>query len=323
MARQRKIVFLYSGQGSHYYQMGLDLFEQRGAFYRNAIELDDLLRQHLGVSIIEAIHHPYRKISDLFDQTPVTHPAIFLIEYALGKALLDEGIEPDYVLATSMGAFAALAMAGSITVGQAALAVVTQAKLVEAHCPAGGMLALPNVSRQQAETLAGNLGCEMASVNRWTGCVIAADQWRLDAAEMVLRRDRIAFQRLSVSRAFHSRWIDAAEAQYRAFLSSVRVTPPRIPVVCCMGAGVLNGIPEPYLWDVIRKPIRFDETIHNLCSRESLRFIDVGPSGALATSLKYCLPDRGFQHDVQAVLSRFGGGATRYHQTVSSNISAR
>jgi malonyl CoA-acyl carrier protein transacylase len=40
---RRKLTFLYSGQGSHYYQMGRDLFEQRGPFYRHALELDDLL----------------------------------------------------------------------------------------------------------------------------------------------------------------------------------------------------------------------------------------------------------------------------------------
>ena len=313
-----KTVFLFSGQGSHYYQMGRDLFDQRGAFYRSAVELDDLIRQHLGISIIETIYDPTRKVSDLFDQTILTHPAIFLIEYALGKALLDEGVEPDFVLATSMGAFPALTLAGCITVEQAIAAVISQATLVDTHCVAGGILALPNISLQQAETFALSLDCELGSRNNWTACAIAADKARLDIAESTLRRDGVLFQRLAVSRAFHSRWIDTAQALYRSFLTSIVVSRPRIPVICCARAKVLHEIPDAYLWDVIRQPIRFDDTIRDICHDGRLRFIDVGPSGTLATSLKYCAPHQGTSYDIQTVLSPFGGGVARYQQVVSS-----
>jgi bacillaene synthase trans-acting acyltransferase len=252
--------------------VGRDLLEQLNSFYKNALELDDLLRKHLGHPIVETIYNPRRKVSDLFNETTLTHPAIFLIEYALSKVLLSEGIKPDHVLATNMGAFAALALAKSLSVEQAAPAVIAQASLVDVHCAAGGMVTLPNINRQEAEVLAWGFGCELGSANRWAACIVAADQARLDCAECALRGDCcVAFQRLAVSRALHSRWIDAAQPPYLAFLTSLRVRQPRIPVVCCAEAKVLYHIPDLFLWDVNLRPSPCDDTIHALCSR-AVRF---------------------------------------------------
>ncbi|MCX4163672.1 MULTISPECIES: acyltransferase domain-containing protein [Paraburkholderia] len=322
MPEQRKLVFLFSGQGSHYYQMGRDLFEQRGSFHRHAVEVDSLFREALGTSVLKIIYDPRRKISDPFDRTVLTHAAIFLVEYALAKALIDDGLRPDYALATSMGAFAALVLAESLSVEQAILALITQARLLDVHCVAGGMLALAGVERQRVEAFARRFDCELASVNPWTTCVLAGDQARLAGAETVLRNENIGYQRLAVSRAFHSRWIDAAATPYRTFLASLHLRPPHIPIVCCAESGILREIPAAYLWDVVRKPIRFDDTVNTLCRAEPMLLVDVGPSGTLATSLKYLPPHSVADYQVQAVLSPFGGGAARYEWVLAKSRSS-
>lgn len=318
---KKKIAFLFSGQGSQYHQMGRDLFEQRGAFHRIACEIDKLIQVVGGVSVLDTIYDPRRKPSEPFDRTRLSHPAIFLVEYALSQALIGEGVQPDYVMAVSMGAFAALAVAGCMSVEQAVSAVVAQGRLVEQHCEPGGMLALPVAGDQSAASFATQYGCELATNGRWTASVIAGKLAQIGEAEAALRQLGLPSQRLPVARAFHSRWLDPAHASCTTFLQQVHLAPPRIPFVCCASAQTLARLSANYLWDVIREPIRFEQAAQHLCSSESLRCIDVGPSGTLATSLKYCAPHLAVAPGVETVLNPFGGGLLKYQQIVSRSAS--
>lgn len=60
-----------------------------------------------------------------------------------------------------------------------------------------------------------------------------------------------------------------------------------------------------YFWDAIYAPIQFAKTIRKLELQGSWRYIDLGPSGTLATFLKYLLTDSSRSHAV-AILSRAG-----------------
>lgn len=43
-----------------------------------------------------------------------------------------------------------------------------------------------------------------------------------------------------------------------------------------------------FFWDVIRKPIRFQETVQKICDTH-FNYIDLGPAGTLANFIKYNL----------------------------------
>lgn len=318
-SRDEKIVFMYSGQGSHYYQAGRDLFERDGAFRRYALEVDALMQDELGVSIVAELYDSRKKPSDRFDRTLRTHCAIFLVESALGKALRSDGVAPDFLMATSMGTFAALEFAQCLTLREAVRAVIEQARLLESLCPRGAMLAVPNMKPDAVAALAERFDCEVGAINDWSPCTLAGRLDRIDALEAALRADGALVQRLAVSHAFHSRWIDAAREPFLTAMGSARVGRPTIPIVCCASVALLHDIDETYLWDVIRKPIRFDAAATMFCTKQSgtLRFIDVGPAGTLATSLKYGKARLGAACEIDAVLSPFGGGAGRYERIVA------
>jgi bacillaene synthase trans-acting acyltransferase len=318
--RSDDVAFLYSGQGSQTYQMGRDLFAQRTAFYRHLMDIDDLVRQLTGESIVDVIYDPRRKISDAFDQTSLTYPAIFAIEYALSRALMQQGLQPSYLVASSMGVFAALAVAECLSVEHALLAAVTQARLVEEKCAAGAMLALPGMSEERMVALAREFDCEVASVGRRSAGVLSMERSRLQEVEAAMKRDGWPFRRLAVSRAFHSRWIDAAREPFALFSSSLCFDAPRIPLACGFGNGGSTTIEASCLWDAARETIRFDDAIDELRARKRWRFIDVGPSGSLAATLtrhaREGSVDEGYE--AEAVFSPFGGCAARYERVLAS-----
>jgi acyl transferase domain-containing protein len=297
-----KTVFMFSGQGSQYFQMGKQLFEGNAVFRQWMIRLDELALEISGNRVIDAIYSSSK--AEVFDQTLLTHPAIFMIEYSLAQCLMHEGVKPDLTLGTSLGSFAAATVAGYLDVEDAMRAVLEQAAAFEASCERGGMIAILAEPALYHEKFLCDRS-EMAGVNLATHFAVSAAQTNLDAIESTLKQRGVTHQRLAVSFAFHSRWIDNAGQRFLSFMRSVPRGKGRLPLVCCERAAVLTALPEDFFWRVVRYPIRFREAVANLEQRGTHRYIDVGPSGTLAAFVKYGLP-KPSESTAHAILTPYG-----------------
>jgi acyl transferase domain-containing protein len=309
---------MFSGQGSQYYQMGRALFEGQRTFRKWLVELDEIARHLTGRSIIKALYFEGHKVTDPFDCVALTHPAIFMIEVALAQSLIETGTIPDYVLGVSLGSFAASVIAGCIECEDALSAVVRQAAAIEKHCEPGGMIAIVSPLSLYSSHDVLQQNCEIAAVNFPSHFVVSARREPMITIESFLRRKGILFQRLQVGYAFHSRWIDAASTSFCSYLTKLTYRPAQIPIVCCVSEHVLTQLPEQYLWTVARRPVRFDRTIERLETQSSYRYIDTGPSGTLATLLKYSLSSAS-KSQVRATLCPFAGDMSRFTSTFTDS----
>ena len=283
--------------------MGKELFRTNDIFHDWMIRLDTIAKGLTGDSVIEILYSDASRKGDSFDRTLLTHPAIFMVEYSLAQALINAGVLPDMVLGASMGSFAAAAVAGFIEVEDALASVVHQAIALE-ECERGGMIAVLANPALFAEDFLSHRS-ELAAVNFSSHFVISARWNDLEEIEVALRKDNVGYQRLPVSSAFHSRWIDKAKAPFASFMGSIRYRKGSLPLGCCDQATVLSGLPADYFWNVVRRPIRFRETIAHLEQLSSHRYIDVGPAGTLATFLKYGTPAN-TKSTVHAILTPYG-----------------
>lgn len=299
---KRKTVFMFSGQGSHYFQMGRDLFDHDAVFREWMMRLDDQAWRLSGQRIVDAIYSP--RDAEIFDRTMHTHPAIFMVEYALAQSLLRAGITPDITLGASLGSFAAAAVAGFMRVEEALAAVIQQAAAFEACCDRGGMIAVVADLSLYAKPFLRERS-ELAAVNFASHFVVSSPQNQLEAIERSLSEQDIVFQRLPVSYAFHSQWIDDARAPFESFARSIGCSGGVLPLACCQQAALLTALPVDYFWRVVRAPIRFRDTIAALEERGAYRYIDVGPAGTLATFTKYCLPPNSLS-SIHSIMTPFG-----------------
>lgn len=299
-----EIVFMFSGQGSQHFHMGRALYEGNDTFRGWMDRLDDIARQASGESVIETLYSGARGKGDPFDRTLLTHPAIFMVEYSLAQALIHAGVSPDMVLGVSLGSFAAAAVAGFIEVEDALIAAIRQAIALEESCEPGGMTAvLGDPALFGEEFLSGR--SELAAVNFSSHFVVSARRSELAEIEAALKKKSVGYQRLPVSFPFHSQWIDEAKGPFESFMHSVRRREGRLRLICCDLNAVLSGLPGDYLWNVVRRPIRFRETTTALERQGPRRYVDVGPAGTLATFLKYGLPATSTS-TVHAVLTPYG-----------------
>lgn len=283
------IIFMYSGQGSQYYQMGKELFLSHKIFKQYCLHAEEIFRKLTGYSLIESVYAEQHKKSDMFSQTIFTHPAIFMVEYALTQVVLAYNIKPSAVMGTSMGEFAAATAAGMMRFETALEVVIKQAQSLEKYCEKGGMLAIlgdPQLYREKSFLFQLS---ELAAINFSSHFVVSGRVEHLNEIKGRLNEENIISQVLPVSFAFHSPLIDHAAHNFLESIANLQLQENKIPFISCTNGKTLESPTFKHWWDIIRAPILFQQTIQTYEQNHAAVYLDLGPSGTLATFVKYIL----------------------------------
>ncbi|WP_446042367.1 acyltransferase domain-containing protein, partial [Streptomyces sp. SID1121] len=132
-----RTAFLFTGQGSQYPGMGMDLYTTFPTF---AQAFDDIAA-HLDPLLDQPLHETITTGKNL-DNTGHTQPALFAIEVALFRLLESLGTRPDFMAGHSIGEIAAAHTAGILTLPDAATLVAARATLMQQLPPDGAMHAI-------------------------------------------------------------------------------------------------------------------------------------------------------------------------------------
>ncbi|WP_031040672.1 ACP S-malonyltransferase [Streptomyces sp. NRRL F-5650] len=278
--RSLPTVFMFSGQGSQYYQMARDLYENEPAFTTAMDRLDSVARDELGASVVARIYDDGRSRAQPFLETAVTHPAIVMVELALAEMLMSEGIQPDVLLGASLGEFVGAVLAGVLDESDCLRLLIRQARALD-DCPRGGMLAVLGPPSLHAELAELRDGTDLAARNYDQHFVVSGSEEALAAAEARLRRLDVPYQRVPVEQAFHSRLMDPAYAACAAAMEGVRLGAPRLPLVSCAAGAAVTELTAGHFWTVAREPIEFQRAVAHLEEQGPHRYLDLGPSGTL------------------------------------------
>ncbi|MFJ2455759.1 ACP S-malonyltransferase [Pseudomonas protegens] len=318
------VVFMFPGQGCQFYQMGRELYQNNSRFHRWMNELDSLVHAELGQSLIAGIYHDNNPRSKVFDDVRLSHPAIFMIEYALGKTLIEHGITPDYLLGASLGELAAAALAGVMTLPEAIRLAVRQGQLFhqqQAPSGEGAMLAILAAQSLYQQLPALHQHCDIAAYNAPSLMVVAGPSSAIAEAERQLSAQDVVFQRLPVNQAFHSRHIEFFKPQVEALLGQTRFNPAQIPVISCLDTRDMHRFDRDHYWQSIRQPIRFSQTLERIEAEaaergEAMIYLDLGPSGTLVNLIKQNIRDRALP-TIHAVLSPFGRDLEKFDEVLT------
>jgi bacillaene synthase trans-acting acyltransferase len=313
---ERSTVLMFSGQGSQYYQMGRRFFDGNVAFRNILLQLSDVAKPLLGRSIIDVLYNDGRRKDELFDEIKLTSAAIFIVEYALARVLIDDGVKPDYLLASSMGIYAAAAIAAAADPREVLESVIKLAAIYETRCRKGGMIAILGNAKLHGEMSVLRANSDVAAVNFDDHFVISTTEEYWDEITAVLLRENFSFQKVAVSYPFHSRWMDDAREAALAVLETLRCRQPMIPLICCAQTSVLETITPASFWNSVRRPIEFQRTIAELERRGPRYYVDAGPAGTLTTLLKYALPSSSCS-EMYPVLSPYGNELRNYEKLAS------
>lgn len=278
----KKSVFLFSGQGSQYYQMGKSLFDQNVVFRAEMEEMDEIARGVIGVSVLSKMYDSRNSKVDPFVDTRLSHPALFMLGYALAKALIDFGLSPSLLCGSSLGEFTALAVSGAIGRDDAVRSVCRQAQSIHECCPDGYMIAILDKISCLDDCKGVFDSMEIAAVNHESHFVISIPLQSRHGIINYLKTRGVIHQELPVSKAFHSQWIDPARDAILNHSREMSFQKVGIPVISCVDGKVLESITEDHLWNAVRGPIQFPIALHSIEAAGPCAYYDCGPSGTLS-----------------------------------------
>jgi len=282
----RREIFMYSGQGSQYYAMGRELY-QHNTVFRDAMETcAGLYRSLTSRDMLAEFYDSARRHDELTD-VQLSHPGLFSVGYALTQVLLDGKVRPDGVMGYSLGEYVAATVAGVLSLEDAMALVVKQANLVREHAPGGGMLTILAPVEHCGQHPQLYEGTTLASVNFAKNFVVSGPRATLEALKQRLGEQSIVSVLLPVAHAFHSPAMDPIESEFKKFVGSITLRPPQLPLYSTARGGVLERCDAEYFWDVIRRPADFRRVVEAAVGGGECRFVDLGPSGTLATFIKH------------------------------------
>jgi bacillaene synthase trans-acting acyltransferase len=290
----KKIVFMFSGQGSQYYSMGKQLYENHPRFKLWMDHCDELIRPYLGVSLVDIIYDKKNTKSQPFDDITLTNPALLSIEYSLAKILIEQKITPDYLLGYSLGEVTANVVSGALAIEDALKLSIEFAKCLQSDTQPAGMLAIldSSVLMSKVPSLFENIW--LTGQNFSQHFVVSGLVDDIKNLQKNLSERDVISQRLPVNFGFHTPLMDPVEDKLKSLIATINVYQPRITTISSRLGRDIRELDEHYFWAVIREPVVFETTINNMLAKnEDYIFIDVGPSGTLATFVKYLLPNDG------------------------------
>jgi len=279
---------MFSGQGSHYYQMGWEFYTNEPVFRKWMRELDELAEKIIGQSIIAAIYDWNKGKGDDFGRTLITHPAIFMVEYSTAMMLIDSGIIPEYVVGASLGEFSAMAISGIIDAEKALQLVIYQASCIENSCEPGGMISILERHDLYRDNPVLYKNSSLAGINFDYHFVISGFGCGLKIIQDFLKEKEISHHRMPVSFGFHSPNIDPAEWRFSKQSITEILKEPRLGYISSYTGKQLSKMEKGYFWNFVRDPILFREALLGLLNDGGFHvLIDAGPAGTLATFAKY------------------------------------
>jgi acyl transferase domain-containing protein len=281
------VVFLFSGQGSQYPNMGADLYASEPVFRGCLDACADQFLPHLGLDL-RTILYPTAENSTIaagqLNRTSITQPALFSLEYSLAQWWIAHGVRPQAMVGHSIGEYVAACIAGVLSFEDAIAVTAVRGRLME-DCAPGSMLAvaLPPDQITLSEGLA------LAACNAPEQCVVSGPMGAIADLEQTLSKQGVICHRLQTSHAFHSSMMDPILESFVAQLRHVELKPPQIPCVSNYTGTWITAAEatDPEYWALhLRNTVRFSNCITELLRQPDRVMLEIGPGQTLASLVK-------------------------------------
>ncbi|MGA3093739.1 MAG: type I polyketide synthase, partial [Terriglobales bacterium] len=279
---QSGVVFMFSGQGSQYVNMGRELYETEPVFRAQLDDCAERLLPEFGVDL-RALFYPSERdraaVAEKLSHTSITQPALFSIEYALAQWWMAHGITPSAMIGHSIGEYVAACLAGVFSLEDGLRLSAIRGRLM-GEMPSGSMLAVAAA----AETLSLPQELELGAINGPEQCVLSGPSDAIGRFAHELEKRSVSCRRLHTSHAFHSAMMDPVLESFRAHLAKVSLRAPGIPYLSNVTGTWIRAeeATDPGYWTRhLRHTVHFSQGLAELFGDPARIFLEVGPGQAL------------------------------------------
>jgi len=282
----RSVVFMFPGQGSQYVNMGLELYQREEEFARQVRWCSEVLMERVGIDLLGVLYPPVgqeREAEEKLNETRMTQPALFVVEYAMAKQLEKWGIRPDAMIGHSLGEYVAACLAGVMSIEDALWLVSKRGELMQGVA-GGGMLAVMESEEEAEERIRGRR-LSIAAVNGRQQVVISGEERAIEELMEELKREGKRSKKLNTRHAYHSSMMDEVAGRYVEEVRKVRLKSCGIEYISNLSGKPMKEeeVAEAGYWGrQMRERVRFGEGIEELTKKPGVILIEVGPGELLS-----------------------------------------
>lgn len=282
-----KTVFLFSGQGSQYAQMGKELCEKYPQIdvYKRASEI-------LGFDLEEKINN---STEEELSKTVYSQPAIMATSLVALEAMKINGVTFSAVAGHSLGEYAAMVASGVLSFEDGFRVIKARAAAMQkaAEQNSGAMYAIIGKTAEEIEQVCAEIDGYVVPVNYNSSAqtVIAGETEAAEKAAAKFSEMGAKAVKLGVSSAFHSKLMQPAAEEFAPAIADIKFSKPNVEFYSNLIGGIqtdFEGMPEKLAKHIV-SPVRFTSELAALQAAGYENFIELGPNKVLTGLVKKTL----------------------------------
>jgi len=280
------MVWMFSGQGTHYHHMGKVLFDSNKTFRHTILQGEKLLQEYCNISAMDYLYNIANYTNKEKSDSIIAEPCIVLVEVAIARMLFAEGFRPHFLLGVNIGEISSAIISNTLPFATGLILAVQQAKT--SHFSKKNKT-LKNIFDQNPDFNKDENLYNEKSINKSTFEKKNSIRTLIkDLIELynVLKSHHITCHILPIS---HEKDLKVPENLQLELSYKIDNQESKIlNKITSIDMDYKNISPELF-WEVLKSPINFIKAVQFFETIGTWTYVDCGPTEILSTYVKYNL----------------------------------